>query len=277
MATRSNAAELRYKEAAALGAVQGITEFLPVSSTGHMIVAHEVFSDKGPQALEQKSLIDKYLVVVQLGSICALLWVYFGRIKSILRGFLGRDWRGLKLGVLLITAFVPTGIAGLLLDGWIQTALYSTKTVAITLILGGVLIWFSEKYKTHSRKNVDALTFKNALTIGFFQCIALIPGTSRSLMTILAGYWVGLSRVEAVTFSFLLGLLTSSTATAYKILKEGPSLLSLSFGPTFLGCTIAFILSLLTARWLLTYIQHHTLIPFAYYRILFGLMLFLFL
>lgn len=272
--TQQNDIAMPLSQAVTLGAIQGMTEFLPVSSTGHMILAnHYIFHV--PEA--QKDSWNDYLVCIQLGTILTLLLFYRRDIGRILRGCCGKDTDGFRLGWNVGLAFVPAGLLGFFCDGYIQQKLYNPLCIAWALAIGGYFISLIESWRVkHAPRyaSVYNLTARSALAIGLCQCIALWPGFSRSLATIIGSLLVGLSLVESIRFSFLLGLLTSTVATLYKLLKHSDALLHmLSQSMAWVGIGVAFVLGLLTIHLFLRYLQRHGLKIFGYYRILLAIIL----
>ena len=216
--------------AAILGIVEGLTEFLPVSSTGHLILASQwlgLYQD--PAA---KAGVDAFEIVIQAGALLAVIGIYLPSLRSMLKGALGRDPAGRDLLVQLITGFLPAAVIGLLAAGWIKAHLFGIRPVVFALAAGGVLMLAVER--RHARKvrfadggeaekPLAAMTWQAALVIGFAQCLAMWPGTSRSMVTIVAARMLGFKPKAAAEFSFLLALPTLGAATAYDLLKHGPT------------------------------------------------------
>jgi undecaprenyl-diphosphatase len=251
-------------KAAVLGIVEGLTEFLPVSSTGHLILAGDLldFNDERGKLFE---------IVIQTGAILAVCWEYRAKIGSVVCG-LGGD-RGAQRFVLnLAIAFLPLAILGLLFGKIIKANLFQPVPVALAFILGGVFILWAERRQHVIRvHSVDDLTWRDALKLGIAQAFALIPGTSRSGATIIGGLFFGLSRKAATEFSFFLAIPTLILAGAYQLWKER-ALLSLDdLGMWATGFVTAFVSAFLCVRWLLRYISNHDFSLFAWYRIVFGL------
>ena len=263
--------------ATTLGAVQGITEFLPVSSTGHMILVNNYFFKPLESNRSQKSIED-YMVCIQLGTILTLLLFYRKDVIRILKGwFLRKDPMGFQLGLNVGVAFIPAGLLGFLLDGFIQTHFYNKTFIALSLFVGGVIILWLERFRAKNPGHLDnvyALSLRSAIVIGLFQMIALWPGFSRSLATIIGGIFVGLTLIQAIRFSFLLGLLTSFVATVYKLLKHGSDIFQTIPMDTYvLGIIVAFLVGISTISLFLRFLQKNGLKIFGYYRILIGLLL----
>jgi len=218
---KSNEKALTLGQAAILGVVEGLTEYLPVSSTGHLLLAERILSiGENPSAsVEQKErtkeAIDAYTICIQIGAIIAVLGLYFRRVKQMLRGLIGKDAEGRQLLISVLAGFLPAAVIGLLFNKLIKSYLFGTWPVIVAWFVGGVAIlavsrWNQRKVnRSASRgRSIVELTWKMALIIGFIQCIAMWPGVSRSLVTIVGGLLVGLSLSAAVEFSFLLGLIT---------------------------------------------------------------------
>ena len=247
-----------------LGVVEGLTEFLPISSTGHLILAGDLlnFNNARGQLFE---------IVIQSGAILAVIWEYRIRITSVLRG-LGRERLANRLVLNLAIAFLPLAILGLLFKKAIEAHLFKPVPVALAFIVGAFFILWAERRKHTVRvQTVDDMTPLDALKMGLAQAAALIPGTSRSGATIIGGLFFGLSRTAATEFSFFLAIPTLLAATVYSLYKER-ALLSLDdIGMWSVGFIAAFVSAFLCVRWLLRYISSHDFTPFAWYRIAFGI------
>ncbi|MDN4037281.1 undecaprenyl-diphosphate phosphatase [Massilia sp. YIM B02443] len=252
-----------------MGLVEGFTEFLPISSTGHLILAGDLLDFTGTKATVFK-------IVIQLGAVLAVVWEYRARIARVVRG-LGSDPVQQRFARNVIAAFFPAAIAGVLFSATITEVLFHPIPVAIALVVGGVIILLVERhhrrYPTAARvETAEDMTLLDAVKVGFAQCFALIPGTSRSGSTIIGGMLFGLSRKAATEFSFFLAMPTMLGATVYSVYKER-ELLSLNDVPLFgLGFVSAFIAGFLCVRWLLRYISSHDFTIFAWYRIVFGIL-----
>lgn len=246
-----------------LGIVEGLTEFLPISSTGHLILVGDLlhFNDDKGKAFE---------IVIQFGAILAVIWEYRIKITSVIFR-LRHDPRARRLTTNLVIAFIPAAVLGLSFNRIIKAHLFQPLPVALAFIIGGLLILWAEK-RAHSIRveTVDDLSPMDALKIGLAQCLALIPGTSRSGATIIGGLLFGLSRKAATEFSFFLAIPTLTAATFYELYKER-ALLSLTDMPLFtVGFIASFISAFFCVRWLLRFISTHDFTPFAWYRIFFG-------
>ncbi|MDO8933493.1 MAG: undecaprenyl-diphosphate phosphatase [Rhodocyclaceae bacterium] len=247
-----------------LGIVEGLTEFLPVSSTGHLILAGDLlhFNDEKGKLFE---------IVIQSGAILAVCWEYRARIFAVLAG-LPRDIKAQRLVLNLFIAFLPLAVLGLLFHKTIKAHLFQPVPVALAFILGGVFILWAEKRQHRIRvDSVDELDVIDAFKLGLAQACALIPGTSRSGATIIGGLFFGLSRKAATEFSFFLAIPTLFTATAYQLYKERALLNADDIGMWAVGFVSAFVSAFLCVRWLLRYISSHDFTVFAWYRIAFGL------
>jgi len=260
-------------QAIILGIIEGLTEYLPVSSTGHLIVAQRLM---GIGEGSEKEAADAFAICIQAGAIVAVLGLYFPRVLQMFRGLLGKDEVGKKLVIAMICGFLPAAVFGLLLNDWIKSYLFGLKPVVIAWIIGGIailLVSFRNKGKA-ARKGVDLaeITWKMALIIGFAQCVAMWPGTSRSLMTIVGGVLVGLSLKSAVEFSFLLGVLTLGAATAKDAVEFGPLMLE-TYGALnlTLGFVFAFISAAFAVKWMVAFLNKNGMAVFGYYRIAIGL------
>jgi len=251
-------------KAAVMGIVEGLTEFLPISSTGHLILAASLLGFAGEK-------VKVFEIAIQSGAILAVIIVYRERLAATLAG-LGSDARARRFALNVAIAFVPAVILGLLFGKAIKAHLFTPIVVATTFILGAFVILWAERRKAAPRiDSVDAMRPIDALGVGLCQCLALIPGTSRSGATIIGGMLLGLSRRAATEFSFFLSIPTLLGAGAYSLWKER-ALLSMADLPLFLvGLVFSFLSAWLCVRWLLRYVSTHTFVPFAWYRIAFGL------
>jgi undecaprenyl-diphosphatase len=255
-------------KAAILGIVEGLTEFLPVSSTGHLIIAGDLlgFNDQRAKVFE---------IAIQLAAILAVVWEYRARIAGVLSGLPSQPGAQ-RFALNLIVAFLPSAVLGLLFAGYIKAYLFNPLTVAAAFIVGGLLILWAERRDHRVRVfSVDDMTWKDALKVGFAQSLAMIPGTSRSGATIIGGLFFGLERRTATEFSFFLAIPTMFAATLYDVYKHR-DVLSLGDVPLFLvGGATSFVSAFLAVRGLLRYISRHDFTVFAWYRIAFGILVLL--
>ena len=276
-------------KAAVMGIVEGLTEFLPISSTGHLILAGALLGLDD----EKGKVFD---IAIQTGAIFAVIFVYWQKISRTVLD-LPTDTTARRFAANVIIAFLPAVVLGLLFGKQIKLYLFTPEVVASTFIVGGLIIlWVEQKLKANASlgvlhgdsaenvltssasgqplariQNVDDMTPIDALKVGFVQCLAMIPGTSRSGATIIGGMVLGLSRKAATDFSFYLAIPTLIGAGAYSLYKER-ALLSLADAPTFaVGLLFSFISAWVCVRWLLRYIASHSFVPFAWYRIVFGI------
>ena len=248
-----------------LGALEGLTEFLPVSSTGHLIIAGHLLGWTGDTA-------KSFEIFIQLGAVFAVCWVYRERLVRLLRGCTS-DPVEQRLALHLAIAFLPAAVLGLLLHGVIKGFLFGPVTVAAALVAGGLLILYIERRdlapRTHS---IDALDARLALKLGFAQALALFPGVSRSGATIIGGLWLGLSRPAAAEFSFFLAIPTMFAATAYDLYKSRDLLHAADLPLFAIGFVAAFVTGLVAVRGFVGWVSSHGFAPFAWYRIGFGLL-----
>ncbi len=246
-----------------LGVVEGLTEFLPVSSTGHLIVVGHLLGFKGETAVTFK-------IVIQLGAILGVIVYLRTKILAFLRGSIrpGPE-RGLILGVGL--AFIPAAVVGLLFHGWIEKNLFNPLTVGLALIVGGFMILLVERYHPVFRfTHLDQVRPATALWVGIAQVLALFPGVSRSGATIMGGLLAGMRRDVATEFSFFLSIPTMLAATSYDFYKSRLLLDTADLMALGLGLATAFITAMLVVGLFLRFVKRHTFKPFAYYRIAFG-------
>ena len=254
-------------QAIILGIVEGITEYLPISSTGHLILTQSLMGLHGEAN-------NAYAIVIQGGAILAVLGLYRKRVASMLVGLRGKNPVGLKMAINLIIAFLPAAIFGFMLDDMIEAFLFKAIPVIAALALGGLLMlfvspWQKKTYESGERSytDIESLTWKQALIIGLLQCVAMWPGTSRSMMTIVGGMAVGLKPKHAAEFSFLLGLPTLGGATVYKLFKSGEALQTMDTTAAIIGLISAFIAAALAIQWLVSYLTKHGLTLFGWYRL----------
>src|SRR3954462_2378554 len=240
--------------ALALGVVEGLTEFLPVSSTGHLILAGELLGATSERW-------DVFKVVIQTGAMAAVLWEYRARFFRV----------DLRLYRNLVIAFIPAAVLGLLFSKAIKGHLFHAIPVALAFIVGGVVILAVERRTLRPRvESTRDMTWLDALKVGLAQAFALIPGTSRSGATIMGGMLFGLSRPAATEFSFFLAIPTLLAATAYEFVRNRALLASGDLAMIGVGFVVAFISAFIAVRALLRYVAHHDFLPFAWYRIAFG-------
>lgn len=259
-------------KAAVLGVIQGITEWLPISSTGHMILADEFIKLLGGT---DKAFVDLFLVVIQFGSILAVVTLYFHKLNPLSPKKSAAERRETWLmWAKVLAACVPAAIIGLLFDDAINTYLYNPWVVAAALIIYGVLFIVIENRRNPEKvSDIASMSFKTALIIGVFQVLALIPGTSRSGATILGAVILGASRTLAAEFSFFLAVPVMLGASALKIAKylmDGGSLLGQNLGILLVGMAVAYIVSVAAIRFLMGYIRNHDFKAFGWYRIVLG-------
>jgi undecaprenyl-diphosphatase len=254
-------------KAIALGFVEGLTEFLPISSTGHLIVAEDLIRFRSGSR-------EVFIVAIQAGAILAVCWEYRARIGHLLRG-LARDRTEQRLALNVVIAFLPAAVLGVLFKRAIETYLFFSVPVAAALVVGGLIILWVEK--VHARRDyrprvntMDEMSALDALKIGCAQCFSLVPGTSRSGATIIGGLLVGLSRTAATQFSFFLAMPTVIGATVYSLYKARDALFAADVPLFAAGNVAAFISALVCVRWLLRYVATHDFRAFAWYRIVFG-------
>lgn len=255
-----------YLKALLLGIVEGLTEFLPVSSTGHLIVVGDL--------LNFNSEKDKvFEIAIQLAAILAVCWEYRARFAGVIRGYTTQESARRFVSNLAI-AFMPAAILGLLFHGAIKKILFHPVPVALALIVGGVLIlWVERRQHTVTIMEVDEMRWRDALKVGFAQALALIPGTSRSGATILGGLYFGMSRKAATEFSFFLAVPTMFAAVFYDVYKNRALLSMDDVGLFTVGSLAAFVSAFLAVRGLLRYISRHDFSVFGWYRIIFGLLI----
>lgn len=299
-------------QAIILGIVEGVTEYLPISSTGHLIIAASLLGLDSP---ERKAAVDAFNIVIQGGAILAVLILYRPQFISILRGVVGRDGKGLRLAINIALAFLPAAITGVLLNDWIESRLFSPGPVIAALALGGLFMIALDQWRLgrwaipfaldRSRARLpafhtaggelDDLTPGRALLIGLLQCIAMWPGTSRSMMTISGGVLVGLKPAAAAQFSFLLGVPTLGGACLYTLYKDfratgvppSPEALAadpaaapypgmfavLGVWPVFVGFVVATISAAIAVKWLVRFLNRRGLTPFGVYRLILAVCL----
>ncbi|MCU0668547.1 MAG: undecaprenyl-diphosphate phosphatase [Myxococcota bacterium] len=265
---------MEWWQAVVLGLVEGITEYLPVSSTGHLILTSALLGLDTP---EQRAAIATFEIAIQGGAILAVLGLYWNRVVQMGRGLAGRDAAGRRLFFHIVLAFLPAGLLGPLLDDTIEAHLFRAAPVLLALALGGAwMIWLDRHRPPDSGASLESMTWRHALAIGLFQCAAMWPGTSRSMMTIAGGVLLGLRARDAAEFSFLLGLPTLGGACVYKLTKHllasaqdgTPHMFEqLGVAPVVLGFAVAAISAAIAVRWLIAFLTRRGLAPFGWYRI----------
>lgn len=262
-----------YFQALVLGLVEGLTEYLPVSSTGHLLLAQRLMG------IGSSTASDAFAISIQGGAILAVLGLYRARVAQMMMGLLGRDENGRHLLINLVAAFIPAAVLGLLLEKPIKKYLFGGDEwglwpVVAAWFVGGLAILavsFARRRRgvtPSTGLDLDQLTIRMALIVGFVQCIAMWPGVSRSLITIVSGVLVGLSLPAAVELSFLLGVITLTAATLYDALKHGPEMLA-TYGaaPLLIGFLSAWISAVLAVKWMVGYLKSHGMEIFGWYRV----------
>jgi undecaprenyl-diphosphatase len=259
----------RLFDAVVLGAVEGTTEFLPISSTGHLLLSQRALG------IARSRAADALVVVIQLGAVVGVLVLYRARVASALRGLGGRDPAGKRLAGNLVVAFLPAVVAGVLLGDWIEEHLFGLAAVAGAWFVGGLALLAAAAWlrtaATAAGRPLEALTAGRALLIGVVQCVALWPGTSRSLATIVGGLLAGLALPAALEFSFLLGALTLGAAAVWTGLRHGVSLLEDGVLGPAVGLAVAAVTAIYAARALVATIGPASLVAFGVYRIVLAL------
>ncbi|WP_428389193.1 undecaprenyl-diphosphate phosphatase [Mucisphaera sp.] len=266
---------MEWWQAVILGIVEGLTEYLPVSSTGHLILAQRAMGLDGEAA-------NAYAICIQAGAIIAVLGLYAARVRQGVLGSLGavgvlkaKDPAGARLTMNLVVAFLPAAVLGLLFDDLIESYLFGLWPIVAAWLVGGVAIlavdlWRRRRATGEERVGlgIDDMTWRMALAIGLLQCVAMWPGTSRSLMTIVAGVLVGMTLVAAVEFSFLIGVVTLLAATVYKAIDAGPVMLE-AYGWTamLIGALAAWVSAVIAVKWMVDYLKKHGLAVFGWYRV----------
>jgi len=259
-------------QAIILGIVEGLTEYLPVSSTGHLLLAQRLMG------IPSSDASDAFAICIQAGAILAVLGLYRKRVGQMMFGVLGQDDAGRKLAINILAAFIPAAALGFILEKTIKKYLFAGDAwglwpVVGAWFVGGVAIlavsfWRRRRHIQAGGLALDDLTVRMAVIVGVAQCLAMWPGVSRSLITIVGGMMVGLSLPAAVELSFLLGVLTLSAATAYDALRHGEAMLE-TFGvlPLLAGCLAAWLSAVLAVRWMVGYLNKHGMEIFGWYRV----------
>lgn len=300
---RPPVAELKISDAIVLGVVEGVTEFLPISSTGHLIIANQMLglessvplvdqtgqplwhkkpSEKNPDGvpLTLKLAADTYAVVIQVGAIAAVVLLYWEQFMKMLFGLFGRNSAGARLLRNVLLAFLPVATLGFFLHDLIDRYLFSIGAVVVALVAGAFLMLWAERWRRansgigFSKNDPADMTPQKALGIGLVQCLALWPGTSRSMVTIVGGYLAGLSPVKAAEFSFLVGLPTLAGAAVYKSFRSGPAMIEVfGWSNVLLGGLVAAISAALAVRFLVGFLARNGLAVFAFYRLILAAVL----
>lgn len=252
-----------------LGIIEGITEWLPISSTGHMILAEEfLHMSLSPEFMEM------FRVVIQLGAIMAVVIIYFHKLNPFSKRKTAKQRTNtLTLWCKIIVSCLPAAVIGLLFDDFLDKYLYNYVVVALMLIIYGIFFIFIERRNAHTRPQITKLTelpYSTAFYIGLFQVLAMIPGTSRSGATILGGLLLGTSRFVAAEFTFYLAIPVMFGASALKMLKFGFHYTAIEVGVLLTGCIVAFVVSVFAIKFLMSYIKKHDFKAFGYYRIILG-------
>ena len=299
----SPVAELGVGDAIILGVVEGVTEFLPVSSTGHLIIANDFLglesdrplaakdgtplwyrrpspADPAGVPLTLKLAADTYTVVIQVGAIAAVMLLYWPQVIAMAFGLLGRSSAGLRLLRNIVLAFLPVGGAGYFLHDWINRYLFSVEAVIAALVAGAALMFWAERWRRMNsvpglaRTEPSDLGPRQAVGIGLAQCLALWPGTSRSMVTIVGGYLAGLSPAKAAEFSFLVGLPTLAGAAVFKGWRSGSAMIQVFGWPhVILGTLVAAVSAAFAVKFLVRFLSRHGLAVFAWYRLALALVL----
>ncbi len=254
-------------DAVVLGLVEGLTEFLPISSTGHLIVAQRLLG------LPDDASSNLFAIGIQIGAITAILVLYWRRLLAATHTVLRPTTAAPNLLWQILLGAFPAAVLGLVADDWIDSHLFSTKVVATTMVVGGVLLLVLERWlqaRGRAAGELSEMPYRIAVAIGLFQCLALMPGTSRSAATIAGALLLGLSRTAAAEFSFLVGLPILYGAAGYKLLKAGHLLAGDRLLPFMVGTLVAFLSALVVVRPFVRFLRSHSFAPFAWYRILGG-------
>jgi undecaprenyl-diphosphatase len=254
-------------QALVLGLVEGITEYLPVSSTGHLLVTQRLLG------IQPSEASNAFAITMQAGAIAAVLGLYRARVRQAALGLVGRSREGASLVRALAVAFVPAGLFGLALDRWLEEHLFGPWPIVAAWAIGGVvLLALGRRLINRAGLPVEAIGYRTALVVGLAQCAALWPGVSRSLATILGGLAAGLSMPAAVEFSFLLGVVTLGVATAYKALQSGAQMVE-QFGavPIIVAFVTAWLSAVLAVKWMVGWLNRRGMGLFGYWRIVAAL------
>lgn len=257
-------------KAAIIGVVEGITEFLPISSTGHMIMVGDLINFKAPTY--DKAYINMFEIVIQLGAILAIVVLYWDKIFNSLKNIKPGKW-GFKLWVIILIAFLPSAVVGVIFNDLIQEKLFNSITVASALIVGGVLmIYMENKYRRgNSTKNIEDVNIFQAFKIGCFQCLALWPGMSRSASTIMGGWISGLTNVAAAEFSFFLAIPTMIAASGWSLIKVKIDMSIMQVIALSVGFIVSFLVALVVVEKFMNFLKRKPMRVFAIYRIFIGI------
>lgn len=255
-------------KAAILGVIEGLTEFLPISSTGHLILGSALLDFTGDRA-------KLFLIVIQSAAILAVVWEFRQKIAHALLNAT-RERSALQLLINVAIAFLPLAVLGLIFGKWLKAHLFNPPVVATSFIIGGLIILWAEKRQNHVRvETMEQMDWKDGLKVGIAQAFALIPGTSRSGSTIIGGMLFGLSRKAATEFTFFLAFPTLGVASIYELYKERALLSTDDIGMWTVGMLSSFISAFFVVRWLIRFVSTHSFRVFAWYRIAFGLIVLL--
>ncbi|MFV3128235.1 undecaprenyl-diphosphate phosphatase [Niveispirillum sp. KHB5.9] len=254
----------QYLDAILLGLLEGLTEFIPVSSTGHLILLGEMLGFKGQAE-------DLFKVVIQLGAILAILVVYFAKLWGVLTGLAQGRQQSVRFTVAILLAFLPAAVIGVFAHSYIKGVLFNPTVVSVALIVGGIVILLAERMVPQPRHfAVEEFSPKLSLSIGFAQCLAMIPGVSRSGATIIGALLMGVERKAAAEFSFFVAIPTMLGAATYDLYKNREVLQFDNVGMIAVGFATAFLSALLVVRWVVGFVSRHGFAPFAWYRIVIG-------
>jgi len=243
--------------------IEGLTEFLPVSSTGHMILASAAMN------IHEDEFVKTFEIFIQLGAILAIALMYIKRF-----------FQGINIYLKLLAAFIPTAIIGLLAYDYIKAYLFNPIVVAVSLIIGGIVLIFIDKKVVNSETNVEEvenMTYKSAFFIGLFQCLSMVPGTSRAAATIIGGVFNGLNKKQATEFSFLLAVPTMMAASGYDLLKTDLAFTNQQLSLLGVGTVVAFITAWIAVKIFLKFVSNHGFTAFGYYRIIIGILFLIFM
>ena len=256
-------------DAIVLGVVEGVTEYLPISSTGHLLVTARILDL--PTKGDAGDAIKSYEIAIQFGAILAVLVLYRRRLMTMVEGLFGRDAEGRRVLIAVAIAFVPAAIVGVIAEKVIKDLLFGVWPVVVAWIVGGVAVIAlsrSGRLTPKDGRTLGVITTRDAMIIGGAQVLALWPGTSRSLVTIVAALLLGVSMGAAVEFSFLLGFVTLTAATGYETLSSGKTMVdNLGLAVPLLGLVVAFAAAVVSIKWMVTYLSRHDLSIFGWYRI----------